>query len=422
MQKYQLVVVGAGPAGLLAAAKAAQEGLSVLLLEKMEKPARKLRITGKGRCNITNTKPEVELMKRIFPQSRFFRSAFRNLSNLQLVKLLNDAGLETVEERGDRVFPASQKAWDVADTLVKLATQSGVEILCNAKVGKLIVVGDEVKALQLTINGEPAQVTADAVIVATGGLSYPTTGSTGDGYHWAEELGVEVTPTRPSLVELHVKEMDSRLAGLSLRNVSLELWVDGGCKDDEFGELLFTPDGVDGPVVLRLSREAVDSLTKNKRVQLKLDLKPALSKEQLLLRIQRELEATPRPATVEALLRKLLPAELVLPFAEKAKVATRQKTVGLGRVGKERIVDTLKCFEMEVGGHGDYTRAVVTAGGIALDELDAKTMRVKKYRNLFFAGEVVDLDGDTGGYNLQIAFSTGYLAGLSAARLLCRES
>lgn len=403
----------------MAAIKAAQDGANVLLLEKMEKPARKIRITGKGRCNITNIRPEQELMQKIHPNNRFFHPAFRNLTNNKLVQLLNDNGLETVVERGDRVFPASQKAWDVAETLVKIAQKQGVEIRCHAKVLGLNSIDGTIQSISVEHNGEVEQLAANAFIIATGGLSYPATGSTGDGYQWARELDIAMVPTRPSLVGLYVKQHDEQLTGLELRNVSLQLWVDGGCKDEEFGELSFSDKGVEGAIVLRLSRDAVDALAKKSKVQLKLDLKSALDEEQLRQRIQRELEATPRPATVEALLRKLLPAQLVVPFAEKAGVSVKQKTVELKKGSLQRIIATLKLFEMDVVGHEGYERAVITAGGISLNELDPKTMRAKKYTNLFFAGEVIDLDGNTGGYNLQIAFSTGYLAGLSAAKMMC---
>lgn len=418
MQKYQVVVVGAGAAGLMAAIKAAQGGARVLLLEKMEKPARKIRITGKGRCNITNMRLEEEFMQKIHPNSRFFRPAFRNFSSSSLVQLLNDNGLETVVERGERVFPASQKAWDVAETLVKLAQKQGVEIRCHAKVLGLNSVDGNIQSAVVEQSGEAGLITAGAFIIATGGLSYPATGSAGDGYEWAKELGIATVATRPSLVGLYVKQHDDRLAGLELRNVLLQLWVDGGCKDEEFGELLFSAKGVEGAIVLRLSRDAVDALAKKSKVQLKLDLKPALSEDQLKQRIQRELSTKLSPATVEALLRKLLPAQLVAPFAEKAGVSVRQKTAELKKGSLQRIISCLKSFEMDVVGHEGYERAVVTAGGVALSELDPKTMRTKKYVNLFFAGEVIDLDGNTGGYNLQIAFSTGYLAGLSAAKQL----
>ncbi len=417
MQKYQVIVIGAGAAGLMAAIKAAQDGASVLLLEKMEKPARKVRITGKGRCNITNMRPEVELMQKIHPNSRFFRPAFRSFTNNDLVRFLNENGLETIEERGERVFPASQKAWDVAETLAKVAQKQGVEIRCNAKVLGLSSIDGTIQAVSVEQSGEVERLAANTFVVATGGLSYPATGSTGDGYQWANELDIAMVATRPSLVGLYVKQHNEKQAGLELRNVSLQLWVDGGCKDEEFGELSFSAKGVEGAIVLRLSRDAVDALAKKSKVQLKLDLKPALNQEQLKQRIYRELDSTPRPATVDALLRKLMPAQLVTPFAEKAGVSVKQKTAELKSGSLQRIIATLKSFDMDVAGHEGYERAVVTAGGISLSELDPKTMRAKKYANLFFAGEVIDLDGNTGGYNLQIAFSTGYLAGLSAAKL-----
>ena len=417
MVSFDVVVVGAGPAGLLAAGQAAGAGKQVLLLEKMEKPGRKLRITGKGRCNITNTKPWHEFSQHLHPSSRFFKPAFAAFSNTQTIDFFEKIGLSVVIERGDRVFPASQRAQDVADALVNWALQKGVIIRCGAEVQRLHTAENRVTALEIKEADRTEKIIARSVILATGGLSYPTTGSTGDGYRMAKETGHIVTNLRPGLVAMNVANHPKKLEGLELKNVRLSLLIDGKLRAEEFGELLFTDTGVDGAIVLRISRQAVDALLQKQQVDMLLNLKPALTTEQLYERIRRELADLGNVA-VTALIRKLLPAELVEVFLAKTNIALKSTTARLSENDIERLIAALHEWPMNVTGFQGYERAIVTAGGVSLREVDNKTMRSLKIMNLFFAGELLDIDGDTGGYNLQVAFSTGFLAGKSAAAIL----
>lgn len=399
-----VVVIGAGPAGLLAAGRAAMLGAKVLLLEKMEKPARKLRITGKGRCNITNMRPLEEQLKQIHPEPRFLRQAFGAFFNRDLIALLEANGVPTKTERGDRVFPESDRAWDVAEALVAWAKGQGVEIVNRARVESLVIEGGAFAGLLFTHAGATHRVEARCGVIATGGLSYPATGSTGDGHRFAEAAGHSIEPLRPSLVAIRTEPVCAA-QGLRLRNVSLTLWVDGKKKDGEFGEAEFTDRGLDGPIVLKLSRRIVDHLAAGRKVEVALDLKPSRDAPTLEARLDRNF---PPGAPLRDLLRSLLPAPLVEVFAARLGPAPRRK----------ELVALLKDLRFQVTGHGPWEEAIVTAGGVALKGVDPRTLASRVVENLFFAGEVLDLDANTGGYNLQIAFSTGWLAGESAAKRL----
>ncbi|MDR0725007.1 MAG: NAD(P)/FAD-dependent oxidoreductase, partial [Prevotellaceae bacterium] len=412
-ETFDIIVVGAGPAGLMATIAAAEKGAKVLLLEKMEKPARKLRITGKGRCNITNIKSEEDFLTNIFPDSRFFRPSFRNFSNTDLVKFLNATGLDTVEERGGRVFPASQKSWDVAKVLVKEAEKKAT-VICKAKVIRLFTEQGSVTGLCYEHRGKQTDVFARAVIIATGGLSYPLTGSTGEGYEFARCAGHNIVPLRPSLTGLELKDYEAIV--LSLKNVELSLIIDGGVVQKEFGEMEFTKYGIDGPIVLKISRNAVDAVRANKKVSVRINFKPALSKSQLIIRLNREILALPN-GNVKDLMKKLLPSSLVTPFIKKIQIQANKKVADFYAPDMEKIVTGLFSFKYTVSGFRPLNEAIVTAGGISLQEINSKTMCSGLIKNLFFAGEIIDLDANTGGYNLQIAFSTGYLAGQNAAKL-----
>lgn len=414
-QSPDIIVIGAGPAGLLAAGTAAGEQRRVWLLEKMEKPARKLRITGKGRCNITNTKAWDDFEMHVFPIARRFKPAFMNFPNTALIRFMEQAGVPVVVERGGRVFPASSQAQDVAEALVYWAQSKNVEIRCKAEVLHLLTDGKKITAVEVRTNGRLQTWTAGAFIVATGGLSYPATGATGDGFRWAEATGHTVTPLYPSLVALKIANHPAALDGLALRNVSLALYIEGRMAKEAFGEMAFTADGVDGPIVLRLSHKAVDALRQNKKVMLELNCKPALSSGQIQARLQREIAAF-GGQPLGALLRKWLPEQLTLPFLAQAGLPPKKKAAQLRPQDIEQLAGALHSWKMDVAGYGGYERAVITAGGVSMQDIDHKTMRSRKIENLFFAGETLDLHADTGGYNLQIAFSTGYLAGKSAAK------
>jgi len=414
-RSYDVAVIGAGPAGLLAAGRAAMLGARVLLLEKMEKPLRKLRITGKGRCNLTNLRPMEEHLKRIHPEPRFLRQAFGAFFNRELIALLEANGVETKTERGDRVFPASDRAWDVAEGLLAWARGLGVEILSRARVERLEIADGVCTGLCFTHAGVERRVAARCCVIATGGRSYPATGSTGDGHRLAEAAGHRIEPLRPSLVGVETVPAYPAAQGLNLRNVQLTLWVDGRKAASEFGEAEFTERGLDGPIVLKLSRRIVDTMAAGRKLELTLDLKPALDAPKLEARLLREAGARAGGACAD-LLRAFLPPELVPVFAARLGVDPAAPMAQLAGPGRKKLLALLKELRFAVSGHGGWEEAIVTAGGVSLKELDPRTMASKRIGNLHFAGEVLDLDADTGGYNLQIAFSTGWLAGQSAAR------
>lgn len=410
---YDLVVVGGGPAGLMAAGTAACEGGRVLLLEKMEKPARKLRITGKGRCNVTNDRPAGEFLAKVRQGASFFESAFRAFDNRAAIRFIESLGVPLVCERGGRYFPASGRAWDVADALVSWAVRCGVEIRCHAAVVSLRLDGGRVAGVKL-VGGET--VAARAVLLATGGVSYPATGSTGDGHQMAFDAGHRIEPLRPALVPLEV-EVPAGLKGLALRNVALTLRVDGKVVEERFGEMEFTTEGVmGGAIVLQVSRTAVDALADGRRVQAVVDLKPALDEAKLRNRILRETAELGAGAQLRMLMQKLLPAQLRKAIASAAGLALSRPLGGLTAAEVSRLIAVLKGWSFPVRDYRPFTEAIVTAGGVDLSEVDPLTLESSKVRGLYFAGELLDIDADTGGYNIQIALSTGYLAGMSAVK------
>jgi predicted Rossmann fold flavoprotein len=414
---YDIVVIGAGPAGLLAAGRASMLGANVALLEKMEKPARKLRITGKGRCNITSMKPLEDYLKEISPEPRFLRQAFGVFFNQDIIDLLEQNGVSTKVERGQRVFPTSEKAWDVAEGLIKWAKSNGVEIINQAKVEKINEENKEIKSIKILNpkTGLTETIKCKCVIIATGGKSYPATGSTGDGYSFAEVLGHKVEPLRPSLVGIETKKVFKNLDGLGLRNITATIWLDGKKSINDFGELEFTEYGLDGPIILRLSRLIVDSVISNKRVEISLDLKTALDIKKLEARIQRDIVELGQK-DFKSLLKLLLPNQLIDVFIEQLKINHAKPVNQLSGNEKKGLVNLLKDFRFEVIGYRGWNEAIVTAGGISIKEINPKSMESKIIKNLYFAGEVIDVDGNTGGFNLQIAFSTGWLAGESSAK------
>ncbi|NLK88137.1 MAG: NAD(P)/FAD-dependent oxidoreductase [Clostridiaceae bacterium] len=400
-------MIGAGAAGLLAAGRAAERGLDVLLLEKNDRAGKKLRITGKGRCNITNDTDIDGLIQNIPGNGNFLYSSFYTFSNEDLMNLLRAEGLEIKTERGGRVFPVSDNAKDVISLLVRYAQKGGAEIRYDSAVESIEVSGAAVCGVKLR-NGRCVE--ADSVVLATGGASYPVTGSTGDGYRMASQLGHTVTELKPSLVPLLTAEKwVGALQGLSLKNISITI-VDKRKKKiyEDFGEMLFTHFGVSGPVILSASRHIMQYGYRD--VYLSIDLKPALSDETLDARIQRDFEKYSRKQFKNSL-DDLLPQKLIPVIIELSGIQAEKPVNQITRAERRKLVELLKGLTVEICGSRPISEAIVTAGGISTDEINPSTMESKLISGLYFAGEIIDVDGYTGGFNLTIAFSTGYLAG-----------
>jgi predicted Rossmann fold flavoprotein len=421
MTPHRVIVIGAGPSGLMAAGQAATQGTSVLLLEKMDRPGRKLRITGKGRCNLTNVAPLSDFIAHFGLNGRFLRQAFSRFFTPDLVAFLEEIGVPTVTERGGRVFPASQEAGDVVDALVRWVRERGVTLHTRSPVEQLLVDGGRIVGVVVSGNQTGSSSTertyhADAVVVATGGASYPATGSTGDGYRLAESVGHTIVPIRPALVPLETAgDVAPRLQGLSLRNVNVRTWVDGTKQAGLFGEMLFTHFGLSGPVILSLSRHVVDALRRDQRVVLSIDLKPALDEPKLDARLLRELDAHGKQQ-FRTLLKRLLPSKLIPVCVDLTGIPLDKPAHQITAQERERLRAWLKDFRLQVTGYRPFGEAIITAGGVDTREIDPRTMASRLIEGLYFAGEVLDVDADTGGYNLQAAFSTGWLAGRSAAQ------
>jgi predicted Rossmann fold flavoprotein len=409
----QIIVIGGGAAGMMAAGQAAECGAKVLLLEKMDKVGKKIAISGKGRCNITNA-ADLETIINNFPgNGNFLYGPLYSFTNQDLVEFLRERGIETKVERGQRVFPVSDDADQVVWALRNFLTKNGVEIKTGVQVERVIASEGQVTGVK-TANGDTFQ--ADAVIIATGGLSYPGTGSTGDGYKWATELGHKVIKTRPSLVPLvATEEWVKELQGLALKNVTVSAWRGPKSLDSHFGELLFTHFGVTGPIVLSLSRTVVDELARTgKPVKITIDLKPALSPEQLDLRLQRDFEAKVRKQYKNAL-DELLPKSMI-PVVIKLSAIPADKWVHqITKEERRNLGSLLKALPLNISKSLPVAAAIVTAGGVNVKEINPKTMESKLVRGVYFAGEVIDIDAYTGGFNLQAAFSTGYVAGRASA-------
>ena len=415
---YDLAIVGGGAAGLMAAAwiteqyKDSEKSPSVVLLEKMPRPGRKINITGKGRCNLTNARMWDEFGVHVHPNSQFLKNAFYGFSSSDVMDFFKGLGLDLVIERGQRVYPKCMRAMDVTDTLVRCIRNGGVvEVFTDCpveKVGKKDVFeldcGDRI-------------VSSRKVILSTGGLSYPSTGSSGDGYGFAKALGHSIVQPRPSLTALlpegyadgsGMSTFGRWLCGLSLKNVAMSLEVGQDIVQEEFGDADFTDGGIEGPLGFRLSRKAVQALDNGQKVSVLLDLKPALSESQLAQRIKRE--ASSGNNTLRYLLSKLLPRQMIPAFLNLNKDLAQMAP---GKA-EERLPHALKHIRFKIVSYVGFERCVVTNGGVSLKEVSQKTLESKLLPGLFFAGELLDLDGDTGGYNLQIAFSTGVLAARSS--------
>jgi predicted Rossmann fold flavoprotein len=404
-----VIVIGAGAAGLMAAGKAAERGLNVLLLEKNDRTGKKLLISGKGRCNITNNTDIEGLINNIPGNGNFLYSSFYTFSNSDLIELLHNEGLETKVERGGRVFPVSDSARDVVLILQRFAEERGVKIRLNSAVEKIEVKNGSVSGVKLR---DGSFFDCECAIIATGGVSYPGTGSTGDGYDMAKKLGHTVTELKPSLVPLLVAEKwIAELQGLSLKNISITILDKKDRKVyTDFGEMLFTHFGVSGPLILSSSRHILNYGYRN--VKLVIDLKPALSEETLDARLQRDFEKFSRKQFKNSL-DDLLPQKMIPVFIMLSQIPEDKPVNQITKAERRVLVKLLKAFTLEITGSRPISEAIVTAGGVCTDEINPSTMESKLVRGLYFAGEVIDVDAYTGGFNLTIAFSTGCLAGLN---------
>lgn len=413
MDKWDVIVVGAGPAGLLAAGRAAELGASVLILEKMRQEGRKLMITGKGRCNITNSAEISEFITHVFPKGKFLRNAFSQYFSQDIIALLEKYGLDVSLERGGRYFPTNNKAPEVLKAILKWVNELGVEIYTAHQVEKLIVEQGEIKGLQA--NGKIFET--QKVIIATGGKSYPATGSTGDGYELARRVGHKIQKPIPALVPVETQgQIAKRLQGLNLKNVKAVVWVNNKKYSEAFGEMIFTHFGLSGPIILTLSRVMVSELQNGNKVEVSIDLKPALDEQKLDNRLIRDLNEHGKKRLAN-IFKQWLPASMIPVFIDELQLDADKECHQVSSKERKQIRHLMKNFKLQVSHHRSFKEAIITAGGISTDEIRPKTMESKLIKGLYFSGEVIDLDAETGGYNLQIAYSTGWLAGNSAAKL-----
>ena len=405
----QIVIVGAGPAGMMAAAAAAECGGSVLLLEKMPRVGRKMMITGKGRCNVTSADDVPNIIRNIIGNGRFLNSSLRAFDNADVMAFFEGLGVPLKTERGNRVFPQSDRAADVVDAMMKHLRDQEVEIRTNTSVSDLLIEANKICGVRLV---DGSEVEAAAVILAMGGASYPATGSTGDGYALARAAGHTVTPIFPALVPLVTRETWVRdVQGLSLRNVRATLYHAGKKEQDFFGEMLFTHFGVTGPIILQLSRRASELLTDGQKdIELRLNLKPALTHEKLRERVDRDFAAYGQKQLHNGMI-DLLPKRLIDIVLNAAGLAPERVVGQISSKERGRLVHVLQALPLTITGTRPIAEAIVTAGGVATREIDPRTMESKLVKHLYFVGELVDVDAYTGGYNLQAAFSMGHAAG-----------
>ena len=403
----KVLIIGAGAAGMMAAIAAADHGAQVILLEKNEKLGKKIYITGKGRCNITNGCPTEDFFDNVVSNPKFLYSAVYTFDQSSMCSFLENEGLKLKEERGQRIFPESDKSSDVIKTLEHALRRRNVQIRLNTCVDR--VVTDE-SGFSKVITSKGESIKADALIIATGGLSYKSTGSTGDGYRFASKMGHKIIDTEPSLVPLRVKEGYVKdLEGLSLRNVNLTIG-----RFSDFGEMLFTSDGISGPLVLTASSDLCRQIAGTQEgISAYIDLKPALTLEQLDQRILRDFAEEKNKAFKNSL-NKLLPSKLIPVMVNLSQIREDKKVNEITKEERKRLAELIKKFPLTIVGNKGFEQAVITQGGISVREIDASTMESKIVENVYFAGEVMDVDAYTGGFNLQIAWSTGYLAGMSA--------
>ena len=411
MSKYDLIVIGGGPAGLMAAGQAALAGSRTLLIEKMDQPGRKLLLTGKHRCNLTNAASVEDALMEFNQAGRFLKGVLYRFYNRELRSFFRELGVPTVEQRGGRIFPASENAWDVINALLSWCEQAGVELITETRLEGLLIKDKQIYGVK-TSRGE---YLSSAVVLATGGKAYPGTGSTGEGLAFARLAGHTIVPLRPSLVPLITTGTVAQdLQGLSLSNVLAKVYVDQEREDQLFGELLFTHFGLSGPVILTLSRKIVTALDEGKEVQIRIDLKPALSYQTLDARLLRDIQLM-GAKQFSTLLGGVLPKKLIPVCVDQTGIPWDKKNSQITSSERNSLLHWLKDdFIFQVSGHTGFEQAIVTAGGVNTREVDPHSMESKLVQGLYFAGEILDVDGNTGGYNLQAAFSTGWAAGQAA--------
>lgn len=419
----KVIVIGGGPAGMLAAITAARVGHDVTLLEKMNTLGKKLLITGKGRCNITSSLPMEKFIENVPGNGMFLYSSFKQFTNLDIINLLENEGLKIKEERGHRIFPETDKAKDVLDVFIKLLKKFKVQIKTNSKVSQILVKENKVIGVKYISNNKEERMLADKIILATGGKSYPVTGSTGDGYEMLKKLGHTITKIKPSLIPLTATnnslEICKQLQGLSLTNISIQLvdTLKNKIIYQDFGEMLFTHWGVSGPTILSSSAHLlryknIDELLKNEQIELKINLKPALSEKKLEDRILRDFEKQ-KNRELKNSLNDLLPKKLIDPIISLSGIEKDKKVNSITKQERIKLVHLLQNFNINIKGFRPIEEAIITSGGVSIKEINPKTMESKIISGLFFAGEIIDVDAYTGGFNLQIAYSTGYTAGIN---------
>ena len=410
------IIIGGGPAGLMAAIFSSKNGDKVTIIEKMPSCGKKLLITGKGRCNITNNAEMDKFMENTPTNAKFLYGVFNNFTNKDIVELLGNEGVKTKVERGERVFPVSDRAQDVLDALLHILKKQNVQILTGSTVKKITIDNDK-NVLGVELDNKK-EIKADKIILATGGKSYPVTGSTGDGYKLAKDLGHTITKIEPSLVPLTSYDGACKeLQGLSLRNVAIKLYICDKVVYKDFGEMLFTHFGVSGPIVLSASSylvktKNIEEILKSNKVEIEIDLKPALTEEKLDAIILRDFEEQKNKQFKNSL-DKLLPQKLIPVIIEKTNINENKKINEITKLERQKLVNELKHFKININGTRPIEEAIVTSGGISVKEINPKTMESKLIKGLYFAGEIIDVDCLTGGYNLQVAWSTGYTAGIS---------
>ena len=413
----KVIVIGGGPAGMMAAISSAQDGNEVILLEKMQSLGRKLLITGKGRCNVTSSLDMDEFIKNTPENGMFLYSCYKQFTNQDIINFLKEEGLEVKEERGNRIFPVTDKSLDVLKCFSKKIKELGIKVKCNTQVEEILVENSQI----IGVIAEGTKIKADKIILATGGKSYPLTGSTGDGYELVKKLGHTITKIQPSLVPLesYNRDMCKELQGLSLRNIKIQLEDIEAKKNiyEDFGEMMFTHFGVSGPTILSSSAHLVrykkiEEKLKNRKIILKIDLKPALTEEKLDERVLRDFRKENNKQFKNSL-NKLLPQKLIQPIIKESSINPNKKVNEITKEERRRLVKLLKEFIIEIKGFRPIEEAIITSGGINIKEINPKTMESKKIKGLYFAGEIIDVDAYTGGFNLQIAYSTGYVAGMT---------